>query len=340
MTWDRVPLFVQADGAPHSPEVFRASLYASTSGAEGVVGIGDLKVVPTAVPSGNVVVSIGNALILSRDVGGAQQTYAGRNPSVDTQQIAQTGSSGKRSDLVIVRVEDPGMDGTTWDDPDDPLTAQFIFTRIISGVPAGTTRVQDIPGHENDTAITLARIDVPANTGTITSAMIVDLRKVALPRKDRQVNAHAQTAADGVSKLTSKTQAGQLFPQTSSAFTVDVPPWATRMIIIANWSQVQAGHDANGTAYGRLWAQVGADSDPAKRVTQESSWDTADVATGYARYAYNVPDSLYVPAGLRGRTVPVTLRGRRADSTSTGETLVIDAVSGCSVDVEFIETAE
>lgn len=336
---DPVPYFTQSPGAQHSPEVFRAALFTATRGAEGIVGVGDLKVVATPVPNGNVVVSIGAALLLSRDVGGAQQTYEARNPSADpTVKIAQTGSSGKRSDLVILRVEDPGMDGTTWPDPVDVGKGPFVFFRVISGVPAGTTRVQDVPGHENDTAITLARVDIPASTATITSAMIVDLRTVALPRKDRQVNAHAQVQAESEA-LVAKTSAGEVFPNTSSAFTVLVPPWATQVIIIATWSQVQAGADANGSAYGRLWVQLGADSDANKKLTQESSWDTVDVKSGKARYTYTVVDTVYVPAGLRGRRIPITMRGRRSDTTATAETLVLDAVSGVAVDAEFVEVA-
>lgn len=337
MSWDSVPWFV-GGGAHHSPEVARLLAYAALGGAEGIVAPGDLKVVPYDVPGTGVRVQSGAGLILNRAASGDQQTYVARNPTVDVVQIAATGSSGRRSDLIVAQIEDPNMPGEPWQKPTDPVAGPYVFTRVIPNVPAGTTRLQDVPGYSGRSAITLARVDLPASTGTVTAGMIVDLRRVARPRKDRQLNAHAQVQAES-QRLTSATQAGQVFPSTSSSWTVDVPTWATRMLVIGMWSQVQANHDVDGTAYGRLWVQIGSDTDTGKRTTQESSWDTVDVKTGSARYTYTVADSIAVPAALRGRRVPVTLRGRRAASTATGETLVLDAVSGVALDVEFVEEA-
>lgn len=334
MSWDTVPWFV-GGGAEHSPEVARLLAYAATSGAEGIVTPGDLKVAALGVPGPSVTVAPGAGLILNRAAGGTAQSYVARLPDADTVEIAPTAST-KRSDLIVVQIEDPFMAGEPWQDPEDPKVGPYVFTRVIPNVPATATRLQDVPGYSGRSAITLARVDVPASTGTITAAMITDLRKVARPRKDRQVRAHAQTGSGEALRATA--QVGEVWPNTGS-FTVDVPTWATKAIVIATWSQVQAKADANGSAYGRLWVQLGNDGDANTRLSQESSWDTPDVAKGSSRNTYTVVDELPIYSALRGKTVPIKMRGRRSDTTTSAEGLVVDAVSGVSVDVEFIEAA-
>lgn len=336
MPFDPVPFFV-GGGAVHSPEVARTLAYAATNGAQGIVTPGDLKVSATAVPGATVQVAPGAVIVVNRAAAQTNQSYVARVSTADSVAISPTNSSGGRTDLIVAQIEDPWLSGEPWQDPADPTVGPYVFTRVIPNVPANTTNLQDVSGYQGRTAVTLARVTIPANTATITNAMITDLRKVARPRKDRQLNAHAQVQAE-TQRLTSA--AGQIFPSTTSGWTVDIPTWATRMLVIGTWSQVQAAADANGTAYGRLWVQIGADNDASKRTTQESSWDTVDIKTGVARYTYTVADSIAIPAGLRGRRVPATLRARRSADTVSGESLVLDAVSGVALDVEFVEIAE
>lgn len=199
MTWDSVPWFI-GGGAQHSPEVARLLAYAATNGAEGVVSPGDLKVAPLDVPGASVRVLAGACLVPNRAAGGIAQTYVGRNPSQDVVAIGATGSGAGRSDLVVARVEDPFMAGEPWDDPADPITGPYIFTRVISNVPAGTTRLQDVPGHAGESGIALARIDVPANTGAITTGMIKDLRKLAQARSSTAYDVQNPPAQDFVGR--------------------------------------------------------------------------------------------------------------------------------------------
>lgn len=227
MTWDAVPWFV-GGGAQHSPEVARLLAYAATNGAEGIVSPGDLKVTATTVPSGSINVSTGECLIRNRAQGGAAQTYVGRNPTQDTVSVAATGST-TRSDLVIAQIEDPFMPGEPWQEPEDVLNGPYIFTRVIPNVPPWATKVQDISGFAGRSAITLARIDIPANTGAITDDMIVDLRQVALPRQKRQMFVHSISQE---AELKSTTDV-QWF---SDEIAVDIPEWATscQMIVMIN----------------------------------------------------------------------------------------------------------
>jgi hypothetical protein len=180
--WDNTPWFV-GGGAQHSPEVARLLAYASTNGTEGIVNPPDLKVQALNIPGTSVRVAPGGALILNRFPGGTQQTYVGRNPIEHTVAVTPTGSAGGRTDLVVAYVDDPQYSGQS---APDPLTYQYINTKIIQNVPAAIEHAHEL--NLNYPAIELAKITLPPSTGTVTPAMITDLRKVAQPRQAQESN--------------------------------------------------------------------------------------------------------------------------------------------------------
>lgn len=225
MPLDSVPWFV-GGGAQHSPEVARTLAFAATGGKQGVISPGDLKVTPTSVPGNSVQVSVGSAVIPSRNATGRNQSYIARMNTADTAAIAATSSSGGRSDLVVIQIEDPWVSGEPWQDPSDPTVGPYVFTRVISNVPAGTTDLNNVSGYSGRTAITLARIDIPASTGTITSSMITDLRSIANPRSERTVVSGVLTGAERVLS----TDTWQSFP-VNNISNVYVPTWATHAVV-------------------------------------------------------------------------------------------------------------
>lgn len=242
MAWDSVPWFV-GGGAEHSPEVARLLAYAATNGAEGLVSTGDLKVRELSTPGSSVRVAPGAALILNRASGGDLQTYVARMKTEETIAIAATGSGSGRSDLVVARIEDPWLAGEPWQDPVNPKVGPYVFTRVISNVPSGTTKVTDLGlGYS---AIPLARIDLPASTSTITSGMITDLRKLANPREHRELL---------VSSISSTVTANASSWTDWNAYvpSVYVPEWATYMNIVTTvagaliWSANTDGNIRNG----------------------------------------------------------------------------------------------
>lgn len=218
MTWDSAPWMVK--GARHAAEVGRLLAYVATRGNEGIINPTDLKVLPLAVPGNQVRVSPGAAVILNRYANSSWQSYAGRNPTDDlSPTIVATGAGSGRSDLIVARVEDPQYPGTT--PPASPLDANYIFTRVIQGVPAGTTRATEL--NLGYPALALARLDIPASTAAITSGMIVDLRKVANPRREKGSGIYYPSADITMSKV-----AYANWPFTvGSAVNVNVPEWAT-----------------------------------------------------------------------------------------------------------------
>ena len=336
--WDPTPWAI-GGSADNSAETARLATYAATNGAEGIVGVGDLKVTARAVPGPGVDMAPGGLLALNRYSGGGQQTYTGRLGIVDPVDITATGSSGGRVSLIAVIVDDPSQTGDGSAAPADPTNYQYIKSVVIQNVTTSVRKLQDVPGYRYVTGYAVARINQPANTGTITSAMITDLREVANPRKDPQMLSHAQVAGQA-ERITATSQAGEVWPDTTAGWTVDVPYWATRIQLLATWSQVAAPADGNGTAYGRLWVRLGAATDKDVRLSQENSWDTPDLSKGSSRQTYTVADDLYVPAGLRGRTVPINLMARRANAGAASEAIACDAVSGVALQVMFKESAD
>jgi hypothetical protein len=173
MVWDNSPWAIE--GGQTSADVGRLLAWHATSGIAGVAKPTDLRVRALSVPGGSVLVGKGAVTIPVNALGKYLQSYIGSNPSDDTVAIPATGTGGGRSDLIVARVENP-ISGEPWSAPADALNGQYIYSRRYPSVPAGTTHVAQVDPAAS--AYTLARIDIPANTGTITDNMIVDLRGV------------------------------------------------------------------------------------------------------------------------------------------------------------------
>lgn len=321
--WDSVPWFI-GGGAQHSPEVARLLSYAATSGAQGIVSPSDLKVAPLAVPGGGVRIAPGAALILNRATGGDSQTYVARLPIEDTISIASTGSAVGRSDLIVAQIEDPFMSGEPWQDPEDPTVGPYIFTRVIPNVPAGTTRLQDVPGYAGRSAITLARIDIPPVTGTITAAMITDLRKLAQPRSSRVV--WSGSGSSGGDATLTATSGRQTWP--NATLDVAIPEWATWVHITMTLAGIiQSGGQVDASLFLQLNA---ADLGGALRIDHDQIIDGV-------RNTYIVTGSGTLAAAYPGTTRNVRLQGVNT-ANRTGR-LRADGGSHILFDVQFEERA-
>jgi hypothetical protein len=318
MAWDNVPWAI-GGGAQHSPEVARLLAYAAFRSNEGTLGPLDLQVKALGVPGGSVTVDPGACTILCRSTGGAYQSYAGRLLTQDTLAIPATGGSA-RSDLIVARVEDPYMAGEPWADPTDPTTGPYIFTRRIPGVPNTTTDVASLGlGYS---AIPLARVDVPASTGTITGAMIHDLRKIANPRRERDLIAQAWGSTNTLT-ASSYTE----WP-TGAHWSIAVPTWATQLKVLATWAQILTPSGASNPG-GGLLISFGSLS------SSTVAYDTTS-NTGSSRSTYMCGDRLTIPASMRGTTQTLTLKGTRGSGTGA---IQADAYSALAVDYEFSEIA-
>lgn len=307
MSWDPTPWFI-GGGASHSPEIVRTMLYSGTAGAEGIVSPADLRVTQTTTASGTLNVGPGSALMLNRSSGATQQTYAARNPTADTVSVAPNDTASTRFDYVIARVEDPQY--APWPAPADPLTAQYVRSFVVQGQANGLVRIEQL--NLAYPAVLLARVAIPANTSAITNAMITDLRRVALPRSDREVNIGLPTTA--VSVTTTAFTNMFSFPST-----IEIPTWATTAVVVLQASGLLI---STASFVGSLRASfLGA-------VSQTTTVDE-NFNTNPHRTSYMVASRFPVPVADRGLARGLILQGARSGGTGAlsvngGSTLVLD----------------
>ncbi|XTZ13933.1 hypothetical protein ACQSSU_20765 [Micromonospora echinospora] len=279
---------------------------------------GDLKVKALPVPGGQVTVDPGACAILCRSAGQVGQAYAGRVATQDTVAVAPTTSSGGRSDLMIARVEDPWLAGEPWPDPSDPTAGPYIFTRVLPGIPPTTTRLSQLGlGYSG---IELARVDIPPSTATITQAMIVDLRKVANPRRERDLVVKFPPSDNNISGA-----AYGLWPA-ASQITVDVPMWATHVRVNVTLQGIEHIPGASTpTIAGLKTLYNGTDYSAQNGILNETA-----AGRGY----YSVAGEHEIPAGHRGTARTISAAGVRSGGSGTFQA---DNQSIITIDYEFVE---
>ncbi|KRE79942.1 hypothetical protein [Arthrobacter sp. Soil763] len=321
MALDNTPWAV-GGGAALGVEVARTLAYASTRGAEGVVGLGDLKVTAQPVPNNTVAVVPGAALILNRYPGGGQQTYGLRNATQTDVPITATGSAGGRTDLVVARILDPQYEGP---EPADPVTFQYSRLEVIQGVPAGTKRAKEL--NLGYPAVELAKVTLPANTATVTSGMITDLRRVAQPRRDRAMVTLFPTATQTI-----PTTGYASWPiQPGQKPLVAVPEWATRVDIVAHLSGVKFAQSGGAMTTAGIRTGFGS-SLPA-----ENGIIVQDAADASGRYHYTLIGTHVVDESMRGTDQYINLQAYR----SAGSGLwTADYQTSIVIDWEFSEGAQ
>jgi hypothetical protein len=245
VTWDGVPWIV--DQASPDSSVLRTLARAAAPDG-GIVQPTDLLVTALAAPGPSVQVAAGSCVIPNPVHLG--EAYSALLASAEQADIAPTDASGPRSDLIVARIEDPNVDGQ-WAIPADPTVGPYVFTRVISGVPAGTTSIRDVrPG---DSAITLARVDLPASTSSVLPAMVTDLRRMAHLRTQRSVLQLSGLWAtpDNNGDIT---DTWQEFPL-GATFNVQVPRWANHVVVEATWANLRKGDSLDSR--GQLQATLG-----------------------------------------------------------------------------------
>jgi hypothetical protein len=304
------PVPILTNGATHSAEQFRALVKDLSSGAEGITEGDDLKVTQLSTPGGGVQVAEGSGVILGR-VSAFQGTYAARNQGAETVSIAATGGS-PRSDMVILRVEDPEYEGTL-----DPATDDINYFQVISNVSSSATAIPD-----GRTGIPLARIDIPASTSTITNAMIVDLRQIAQPRRERLQFVHSPT---GTSTAINNSNGSYSYFSTEAGWTVAIPSWASKAIVSIDIAQLKYSVAA---FIGLLRATFGA-----SLTLQPVILD--DNQTAIRRVTTFVADTVTIPDAYRGTSQ--LLRPQATGTTGNTGTVAVDSSTTFRYDIEFIE---
>lgn len=324
-------------GAEHTPEAARRAVYASTGGAEGVGGVNDLRVRPLAVPGQGVRVAVGSALIRSRYVGGETQTYMGTVTTQETVTITPTGSGSGRTDLIVMQIEDPFAAGSTTTPPSSGNipNAPYVHIRVISGVPSGAKRLQDIAAYANRTAVTLARVNIPASTGTVTAAMITDLRKVAQPQVIRNMILRFPTGAFAEGRRMSSSSYSDWPLVDGERPLLDIPEWASVLKVSAHIEGAWYAKTSSETNAMVAATRVGIGPTP---VVSEHGIVTKFATDTGGRSSHAIIGQLKIPEALRGTTQPLRLQAHVTSAATTGS-LFADYQSTVSIDYEFSEEA-
>lgn len=268
---------IMVNGATHPAEQFRMLVRDLSNGAEGITQGDDLKVTQRATPGGGVLVGDGSGIVRGR-ANAFQGSYAVCNVGAADVPISSTGGTG-RSDMLILRVEDPQYEGSV-----NPATGQVCYFQIISGVSSSATTIPD-----GRTGIPLARIDIPASTSTITNAMIVDLRKCANPRRLTRMYTHSPTGDS--SPIGSSTTYSYF--STEPGQNIAIPDWATTVRARIDVASIRY---SVADFFGNLRATFGAS------LTLQSVGLDDDQGNSIRKIPGIVADDLTVPSAYRGTT--------------------------------------
>ncbi|WP_174545606.1 hypothetical protein [Nocardiopsis dassonvillei] len=336
MTWQTDPeegSVWAVQGAKSGARMARLQLQSATRGGQGIVEPTDLEVRATTIPDGTVKVNSGGCVVLGREQG-FQGSYYGYNVGLDSVSIAPTGSGGGRSDLIVARVEDPTVEGpNVWS---HALTDQLIYTRVIQGVSATET---DIPAGSTYSAIPLARVDIPANTATITQDMITDLRQMIDPRTQRELRVmRGGGLEDGRHDEADYKADFERWPQND--WSVDIPAWATQVQVLSQWSNVwyPAPIDGTGGNYdARGQVRVGLiGGSPNNILTPETEYNfnATSASNGY-RCSIGLAAQVDIPEAMRGTTVQLRMYAK--SDADRIHFLVADGWANFSTDLEFRE---
>jgi hypothetical protein len=279
---ETVPWFI-GGGAEHSPAVARMLAYSATGGTNGVASWPDLRVTALNIPGTSVTVSPGGAIMLNKYPGGGQQTYIARNMSSTDVAVPATGSQSGATRYVILRV-------------DDPEFGAQLPANVVEG-PYNRFAVVDSITNLNYPHVVLARITMPAATGTVTNAMITDLRAVANPRSKREISVGYSTNAD-----LPNTSYVQWPNYTANIF---IPEWATR---VEGFARVHGALVMNNVVYGDYRIQFGTIT------SGVASYDFNEFGT--ANNGLRVPTlscviGAAIPDAMRGTTQTVLMQGRK-----------------------------
>lgn len=332
MTFDNSPSAI--DGAYLTSALVRRASYAGVNGAQGIVQKTDLKVTQLGTPGVGVLVAPGVALVLNKYQTTPNEIYVASNPSVHTIPSGEMPASNPsaKSYIVAVVIGDPDFSqtGHPWMTGADPavgteLTFQYVRATLIEVSAGATTLSGAYPAYP------LARIDVPANTTTITNAMITDLRALAQPRQSQQI--YVSPAATWNNGAPNRIPSGAAYADWGANYspTVKIPTWAKRAIVVCSINGVVLV-DASVNISGGIRTQLGAVTGPA------TGFDMITGRVGPQTDNFQTAGE-YDVSGIVGTTVALKVEGFEnvPASPTNNQRLALQNGSQMIFDVRFFE---
>lgn len=303
MTLVQPPMTVR--GGSHSARAMRLMIRDLARGRQGVAEAGDLKVRPLETPGSGVRVGDGSALI--HGARPWQGAYTQANVGDTVIDVPPTGPFA-RTDLLVLRVEDPEHEGQR-----DPRRDDIGYFHLAQGTA-------DVP--EGMTAIPLARITLPRNTSVVTAGMITDLRQIANPRTERTLRtAHPQNTE----KTPAQHGSWANWP-TEAAWDIDIPTWATEATFAVNLSGLRA---EAGNIYAELRTRLG-EHNAAPTVVDDDGTTTR-------RTGVTLADTFTLPPAYRGTRRRLTVQINQIDKYGDGD-LTVTKGTTVTADIQFTES--
>jgi hypothetical protein len=310
------------DGNAVDAAYARLMLQAATMGSQGVIGALDCQVqATTPSPTAGIVITPGMVVVAGAETP-YQGSYHGWNVGNDTTLSIAATAGASRSDMVVVRAEDPTWSGTPWG---NPASGQILFPRVISGVAAGLL----VPP-AGQSCIPLARIDMPASTSVVQQSYIHDLRQVAVP----QTILLALTAAGpGTAVNSTNSNSATVAWPPGASWTVQIPWWATYMAI--DWSVNECQY-VSGTVRCFIWPVIGT-SVSAPTVTTPQAMASLTSTTGPGSHTFAGGGTVAIPASIRGTSQTLQF-AQKTDGSHNGQ-LSYGEYASTTVTVQFQQAA-
>lgn len=329
------------NGSKHSARLFRRTLQQQVGPGSGVDRLGDLKVQALNVPGAGFRVAPGGGVAQSRDTDSAARESYGPilTRELTVSGVPGTGSSGGRRDLVILEITDPEMESKSypaptategWQDGDNFVRVSVIAD-VDSLVPVAERPVKRLEqiksgAWANVTGVTLAAVSWPKSTGTITNAMIEDLRQVQSPRTMRRMVTVFPPNSVGNGRAMPVGVYGSWPLIDSERPVVEVPEWATKVRISCTMAGVRFSAPATGATVGGLRTGFGATPPGENTIMVE------DIGSTAGRHLYAVIGTHDVPAAVRGTRQVINVQAAR--TAGTGQWLA-DYQTSILIDYEF-----
>lgn len=217
-----------ANGAPVPAHLAREQLWLASGGQTGVIGPESCEVVAQENPDGTVRILPGGFSIAATSPRAAigytsapWQSYGRSLYDPVTVEISPTSSAGGRTDVVGIVIHDPDFEGLELEG-EELAAHQFWRPHVVQNAGNNATRPEHFASLRRP-FLPLAQIRIPASTGTITDAMIHDIRFLAVART------HAEELIQDLSETSHRSiPASQTAWTTVASFEgIQQPQWAT-----------------------------------------------------------------------------------------------------------------
>lgn len=308
----RVPWYID-QAARHDPPTQRTLAYMALGGRDGVLGTLDLAIRPQTTPAASILALPGAFGVVSTHVGGAYEAYLDKLSVAETRAVSPTGAAA-RTDLVIARVENPYVSGTgLWATPAQPADGPYWDIVVIEGVSANINSVK--AWNSQWTAITLARITRPANTGIVSATDIVDLRSLVDLGGERIIIIEAPPVTpppiaqpiftesfhcSAVVNLAS-TQTAWIDYPAAATFQVPIPSWAVECDILGSFNP-----QFDNTIWGEVRLNFGGTAGPA--IMFDMNVVPGQTTPGPQQVTIPLAGTYAIPSAQRGKIITMKLQ--------------------------------